>query len=63
MAGVGEPEFLEEDHGPGVRVYFQGFDLRGGGGEEHEEEKEEDRKGLFRHFRRRKRRISRLFER
>lgn len=41
VALVGEPEFLEQDHGAGVGVYLQGLYLRRGGGEEEEEEEEE----------------------
>jgi hypothetical protein len=44
VAGVGEPEFLEKDHGAGVRGDGQGFDLGGAVGEEEEAE------GQFRHF-------------
>jgi hypothetical protein len=43
-AGVGEPEFLEKDHGAGVGGDGQGFDLGGAVGEEEEAE------GQFRHF-------------
>ena len=52
-AGVGEPEFLEEDHGTGIGDDFQVFDLGGGGGEEGEKEEEHggDGQGCFRHFR------------
>ena len=51
VAGVGEAEFLEEDHGAGVGGDGEGFDL--GGGRVEEEGKEEDgeeEEGCFRHF-------------
>lgn len=53
VAGVGEAEFLEEDHGAGVGGDGEGFDLGGGRVEEEEEGKEEDGEedeGCFRHF-------------
>jgi hypothetical protein len=45
VAGVGELEFLEEDHGAGVGGDGQGFDLGRAVGEE-----EEEAEGQFRHF-------------
>ncbi|KAF3952020.1 hypothetical protein CMV_022384 [Castanea mollissima] len=53
VAGVGEAEFLEEDHGAGVGDDGEGFDLGGGRVEEEEEGKGEDgeeEEGCFRHF-------------
>lgn len=39
-ARVSEPEFLEEDHGTGVGLDFQGFDLGGGVGDQEGEDEE-----------------------
>lgn len=57
MAGVGEPEAFEEDHGAGVGGYFKGFDLSEDVGEEEEEEVEDGdgrREREFLHFSRRR---------
>jgi len=52
VAGVREPEFLQEDHGAGVRGYGEGFDLRRGGGHQKEEEEcgDDGGEGGFPHF-------------